>query len=74
VSIETNRLLFLEQRDGKEGALAFAIATCSTYRIAVLQNKKRKVHKVHFASLPDYRKGFIESYVAFKRYINTGIC
>jgi hypothetical protein len=65
MNCETARLAFIEQRDGKQAASEFARRTMAIYRTAVLCSRKRgKVP--HHASLPEYRRGFIESYLAFK--------
>ena len=66
---EEERLSFLESRDGVAGALNFSIRTMRQYRTAVLNSRKRGSVKPSHASLPEYRRGFIESYLAFKRYI-----
>jgi len=46
----------MENRDGIAGAIAFAMQCRNQYRKAVSASRKR---------------GFIESYLAFKRYIET---
>ena len=66
---ETHRLKFIEQREGKQAAIDFALQTMKIYRICVLNSRKRGSVKSHHASLPQYRRGFIESYQAFKRYL-----
>ncbi len=68
---EKQRLGFVENRDGIAGAIAFARQCRSQYRKAVLASRKRGLTKPSHASLPEYRRGFIESYLAFKRYIET---
>ena len=68
---EKQRLGFVEIRDGIAGAIAFAMQCRSQYRQAVLTSRKRGFTKPGFASLPEYRRGFIESYLAFRRYIET---
>ena len=68
---EKKRLGFVENRDGNAGAIAFAMQSRSQYRRAVLTSRKRRFTKPSHASLPEYRRGFIESYLAFKRYIET---
>jgi|GEM_PF-1563917 len=68
---EKQRLGFVENRDGIAGAIAFAMQCRSQYRKAVLTSRKRGLTKPSHASLPEYRRGFIESYLAFKRYIET---
>jgi hypothetical protein len=54
---ETERLAFLEQRDGRAGAQKFAAATLDIYRKAVLKSAKRGVEKPHYASTPQFRRG-----------------
>jgi hypothetical protein len=66
---EEHRLAFLENRDGKDAAKEFAKRTMRMYRSAVLASRKRGFDKPHHASLPEYRRGFIESYCALKRYV-----
>ena len=68
---EKQRLGFVENRDGNAVAIAFAMQSRSQYRKAVLISRKRGFTKPSHASLPEYRRGFIESYLAFKRYIET---
>jgi len=66
---EEQRIAFVEERDGIAGAVDFARRTIRQYRTAVLNSRKRGSVKPSHASLPEYRRGFIESYLAFKRYI-----
>ena len=66
---EESRLAFVEQRDGIAGAVAFARQGVLMYRKCVLKSLKRGYWKPHHASIPFYRRGFIESYLAFKAYI-----
>lgn len=66
---EDRRLRFMEQRDGIAGAVDFAQRTMKMYRTAVLCSRKRGFDKPHHASFREYRRGFIESYCAFKRYV-----
>jgi hypothetical protein len=70
---EEERLKFIEERDGVEGAVTFAKQTLATYRRCVLHSRKRGFNPPHHASLPEYRQGFIESYLAFKAYIKNNI-
>lgn len=65
----SDRLNFIEQRRGKDATLSFAKQTLRIYRKSVLTSRKRGHEKPHYASLPEYRKTFIESYLAFKLYI-----
>lgn len=66
---EHQRLAFIEGRDGKDAAIAFAKQTYQNYRKAVLSSRKRGVTKIHFASLPEYRRSFIESCAIFRQYL-----
>lgn len=61
------RIAFLERRDGIDAAKDFAKRTMRQYRKCVLMNG-RHGRKFHFASYGEYRRKFIESYLAFKRY------
>lgn len=70
---EEQRLAFIEARDGIAGAADFAKRAMAQYRKAVLMSRKRGYGKpnqpnISHASLPEYRRKFIESYCAFKRY------
>lgn len=74
--MESTRLASIEARDGVAGALEFAKRTMIQYRRAVLNSRKRgKINPSH-GSIPEYRRGFIESYLSFKKYIleNTPKC
>lgn len=66
---EEQRLAFVEQRDGKQAAIAFARQGMQVYRTCVLRSRKRGFDRPHHASFPEYRRGFIESYLAFKGYV-----
>lgn len=73
---EEQRLAFLEARDGIDGAVEFAQRTMRQYRGAVLRSRKRGYSnagpgtaRISHASLPEYRRGFIESYMVLKRYV-----
>lgn len=63
---ETRHLLIME-KSGLDEALRFALQTMKTYRKAVLNNRKHGRAFSH-ASLPQYKRGFIESYLVFKRF------
>jgi len=58
---EGNRLHFIMQRDGLNGAINFARQTMKIYRTSVV--------KKTFASSPVYKETFIKSYLDFKRFI-----
>lgn len=68
---EEQRLAFIEQHDGVKGAVDFARQGMQIYRTCVLRSRKRGFGNPHHASLPEYRRGFIESYLAFKNYVKT---
>lgn len=65
---EIDRLRFISIRDGRQAAINFAERTLSIYRAAVLHSNKRGHPRPHHASLPEYRRGFIESYCAIKKF------
>ena len=67
--IENDRLAFIEQRDGLVEAIAFAQRTLKTYRTCVLCSRKRGFSKPHHASIPEYRRTFIQSYLSFKSFL-----
>lgn len=69
---EHYRLSFIEGRDGKEAALAFASNTLKIYRKAVLSGRKQGYAKPHHASLPEYKRSFIKSYLILKAYLAKG--
>jgi len=64
---ERRRIEFLIHRDGVEVAKAWVLRTLRIYRTAVLQNG-RHGRSLHYASNSYYKKGFIDSYLALKRY------
>ena len=70
MNAEQSRLQFYIDRDGMSGAIEFAKQTMKIYRKAVLTSRKRGYQKPSFASLPEYRKSFIESYLSFKSFLN----
>jgi hypothetical protein len=75
MNAETSRLEFIKNRDGLDAAIDFAKRTLVAYRKAVLCSRKRGVATPHHASLPEYRRTFIESYCAFKSFLeeNKGL-
>lgn len=62
--IESNRLKFLTERDGIEGAVDFAKRTMTNYRRAVVS---RKISR-------EKRRTFIASYLAFKQFLRDRLC
>jgi hypothetical protein len=72
---ERFRLGFIEGRDGKAAAVAFARRTYDKYRECLLLKRHvlraRGEHdkKPHHATFPEYRRGFIESCLEFRRYL-----
>ena len=65
---EYERLEYIEKQRGTEAAIEFANKTLVIYRKAVLCSRKRGYEKPHYASFPEFKRYFIESYLAFKRY------
>lgn len=59
---EESRIRFLRQRDGDAAAIAWVKRTLAIYRSAVLD-------KSHHASTAGFRRGYIESYCEFKRWL-----
>lgn len=70
-NMESTRLASVEARDGIAGALEFAKRTMVQYRRAVLNSRKRGSMRPSHGSIPEYRRGFIESYLSFKKYIKA---
>lgn len=73
MTCEHKRLILIEQRDGKDAAVLYATTTLTIYKKALLQSRKRGFSKPHHASLPEYRRSFIESYLSFKHYLIHGL-
>lgn len=65
--MEAERIRFVLQRDGELKAREFASRTFRIYRKCVLMNGKNG-RKFHHASLREFRRGFVESYLCFKRF------
>ena len=61
MNVEQTRLDFLIDRDGLEGALEFARRTRDIYRSHVLFMKRKFMR--------DGRAAYVQSYLAFKRFI-----
>lgn len=59
---ESDRIAFVVKRDGRKAATEWVQCTLRIYRRAVLDRH-------HFASTREYRRGFIESYCDFKRWL-----
>lgn len=59
---EELRIRFLRQRDGDAATIAWVKRTLAIYRSAVLD-------KSHHASTVAFRRGYIESYCEFKRWL-----
>lgn len=65
---EFQRIALICARDGLAAAVDFCARTSRIYRDAVLASGRRGHHHAHFASLPEYRRKFIGSYLDFKRF------
>ena len=61
MNVEQTRLDFLIDRDGLEGAVAFARQTRDIYRSHVLYMKRTFKR--------DGRAAYVQSYLAFKRFV-----
>jgi len=59
---ERERIGFLLRRDGLSSTLRWVDQTMKIYRRAVL-------NKHHHASLPEYRRKYIQSYCDFKHWL-----
>jgi len=68
---EKERLETVFMMYGIDETIRFAKQTLLTYRKAVLQSRKRGFSKPHHASLPEYRRGFIESYCYLKHFLKV---
>lgn len=66
---EQKRFDFVVERDGLTAALAFGIQVHKSYRAAVLRSRKRGFPNPHHGSLPEYRRGFIESHLFYKKIL-----
>ncbi len=61
---EGDRIAFLLRRDGENATIEWVRRTMRIYRRAVLGGD-------HFATSGAFRRGFIESYCDFKRWLET---
>lgn len=77
MSTKESRHLFIMEKSGLDEALWFALQTMRIYRKAVLDKRRHPDGRVFtHASLRQYRREFIQSYLVFKRFIlqhNKGI-
>jgi len=62
ICLEGNRIFFMLHRDGLIETLEWAKRTKNIYRKALM-------NKNHHARLPQYRKSYIESYLALNKFI-----
>lgn len=67
--LELARINGVLNREGEQAALDFARRTMQTYRKAVLASRKSRCKKSHHASLPEFREGYIRSYLVLRRYV-----
>jgi len=72
MSLESERIKFIEDRDGVSGALEFAKRTIMIYRKSVLKRGGPN-REFHHASIKQYRRGYIESYVHLKQYVRNQV-
>ena len=66
LTIEDDRLTLLIDRDGLQAAVAFAKQTMGIYRTCFFTRTKNG--QKHYCHDKKYRRSFIESYLAFKRF------
>jgi hypothetical protein len=68
--LEIDRVLFIENRDGVEGAVAFCKQGLHVYRDALKRPTKEKP-KGKYARGPDYHRPFVESLITFRWYLKS---
>ena len=66
---ELERIAFIAKRDGIESAIAFVEQTKKSYRRAVVNPDN--LPALTYASLLEYREGYISSYLQFKRFLEA---
>lgn len=66
---ELERIAFLVKRDGIKPAIEFAERTKRAYRRAVVNPDN--LPALTYASLSEYRRGYISSYLQFKRFLEA---
>jgi hypothetical protein len=70
---ELSRLEFLEERDGRAGAMEFALRTFDTYRLIVLNAKRKRLASratcMFVTTSVDNRASFVKSCLSFREYI-----
>ena len=66
---EQRRFEFLVERDGMASAIESSEQTYKIYRAALMQSRKRGHTKPHHATLPEYRRSYIESCAYIRRML-----
>lgn len=66
---EWNRILFVQERDGMVAAREFVKRTYAKYKECLRMTGPKHGRKLHHASLPQFRRGFVESCLAFRDYL-----
>ena len=66
---ELERIAFLVKRDGIKNAIEFSERTKRAYRRAVVN--PNDLPALTYASLLEYRRGYISSYLQFKRFLEA---
>lgn len=64
LQVEAARIAFLLARDGEDATRGWVKHTLGIYRRAVLDPR-------HFASAPEYRRGYLSSCADFRRWLAT---
>lgn len=67
--VENERLNFVIQRDGMTEAIDYAKRTLKVYRTALFRSRKHGFSQPHHASIPEYRRLFVMSCLAFRKFI-----
>ena len=68
---EKQRLTFMVNRDGIDGAKEFARRLMTAYRQGVLKSRRAGYEKPSHLSIPEYRRSAMHSYLAAKHFVLT---
>lgn len=67
---ELERIQHYINTHGEDYAMDWIKTTYKVYRSCLMRSRKRGFLKPSHASLPEYRRGFIESCVTFRAYMS----
>jgi hypothetical protein len=65
------QIQFVEQRDGKQGALEYAIRALAAYRNAASYRNPEIKNKRHHAHFKPYRAHFVHAIIVLRHYIRS---